>query len=269
MRNLFSVVITVYKNDNAEHFQEAINSIIQQSEVPSEIVIVVDGPIGDEITAVLELFHINPKVRILKLADNSGTGHARHIAIQACKNNLIAIMDADDISVPERFALQLTEFERDTVDIVGGQIEEFTYSPGDLNRFRKVPLSDIDIKKKTRWKQGMNHVSIMFKRDAYLRAGGYHSLTKIEDWDLFHRMIVTGSNFKNISKTLVHVRSNDKQFQRRQGFAYLKMELQLFREMRESGYINNLQFVINSSIRCFSRLLPAKYLVLLYKLFLR
>ena len=269
MQNPFSVVISVYKNDNAKYFYDALNSIIQQSVVPSEIVIVVDGPVGNDISTVLALYSSDPRVRIIKLVDNLGLGAARHIAVQACKNELITVMDADDIAVPERFALQLKEFEANNVDVVGGQIEEFTSVPGDLNRFRRVPLSDFDIKKRNRWRQAINHVSIMFKRDAYLRAGGYRSLAKVEDWDLTHRMIVSGSNFKNIPKTLVHVRSNDEQFHRRQGLAYLKEELHLFREMRASGYINDLQFMINCSIRCFSRLLPARFLVLVYKLLLR
>lgn len=269
MQNSFSVVISVYKNDNAKYFQDALNSIIQQSVVPSEIVIVVDGPVGDDLNNVLALYSNNHRVRILELIDNLGRGASRHIAIQACKNELIAIMDADDISVHKRFALQLKEFNDKSVDIVGGQIEEFTSVPGDSNRFRKVPLSNHDIKKRNRWRQAMNHVTIMFSRDSYLLADGYHSLNKVEDWDLFHRMIVSGSNFKNIPETLVHARSTNEQFHRRRGLAYLKEELCLFREMRTSGYINDLQFVINCIIRCFSRLMPVRFIVLAYKLFLR
>jgi len=265
----FSVVISVYQKDNAVHFREALDSIIQQSVMPSEIIIVVDGPIDDDINGVLHAFSEDTRVNVIRLENSQGRGAARHRAIQSCNNDLVALMDSDDLSVPKRFELQLKEFNKRSVDVVGGQIEEFTAVPGDLQRFRRVPLSDSEIKKRNRWRQGVNHVTIMFKRESYIRSGGYRSLVKVEDWDLLHRMIMCGTHFKNIPETLVHVRSSDEQFQRRKGMIYIKEELQILSEMLLSGYINFLQFVINCSIRCVTRLLPDRLIVSVYKILLR
>lgn len=262
----FSVVMSVYSRDDHDLFLMAVDSVVSQTVVPDELIIVADGPISSAMEqALVDLDHRH-KIRLLRLEKNSGLGVARHFAILQARNELIGVMDADDIAVQNRFEQQLSEFESKNCDVVGGYIEEFEKKPCDLGRRRLVPLNHDEIVKFARWRQPVNHVTIMFKRTAYDRAGGYKSVRGIEDYDLIYRMIITGARFENIPSVLVHVRFETGVFSRRRGTAYLREENALLWRMRKSGFLSFWQWSRNSLVRTVARLLPVFLLSRLYLL---
>ena len=126
----FSVSMCVYSGDDPVHFDAALNSVVEQTVQPDEIVLTVDGPIPDTIEAVIEkyrvrLFHSEICFQVVYLKKNMGHGEARRICIDHCSCDLIALMDADDLSIPERFEKQLAYFmQNPSVSIVGGNIQD-------------------------------------------------------------------------------------------------------------------------------------------------
>lgn len=268
-RSNFSVVMSLYRADDPAQFRDAVDSVLAQTLMPGEIVIVVDGPIGFKLEDALAAASLNVLVRALRLSENRGLGHARNIAIQAAQSDIVAVMDADDISVPDRFARQLPLLLQGDADVVGGFVEEFDVQPRDTNRLRRVPTGHNDIIRFGRWRQPFNHVTLMFRREVYQRAGGYQPIRGVEDWDMFHRMVISGVRFVNLPHTLVHVRCGSAMFKRRSGLTYLRHETKLFARMVRSGYISPLQFIINCAIRVGTRLLPADLLAGIYKRLLR
>ena len=95
-----------------------------------------------------------------------GHGNARRLGLAQCRNRLIALMDADDISLPHRFETQLALFEHNPqLDIVGGQIAEFVDTPDNVIGIREVPTEDASIKQYLKKRCPMNQVSVMFKKD--------------------------------------------------------------------------------------------------------
>src|SRR5690606_9115564 len=117
----FSVLICVYKGDDAECFREALESIINQTLKPDEIILVVDGPIPTSINEVINIYEEYPFFKVTRIAENTGHGNARRIGLNNCSYDLVAIMDADDISVPNRFEMQIKCFkENSNLSIVGG-----------------------------------------------------------------------------------------------------------------------------------------------------
>ena len=122
---LFSVSMCVYEKDNPVWFQNAVESVLNQSVKPSEIVLVVDGAVPSELGAVISKYEHNDIFNVIRFAKNQGHGNARRAGLDACKNELVALMDADDISVETRFEQQLRMFKNSNADIIGGDIMEF------------------------------------------------------------------------------------------------------------------------------------------------
>jgi glycosyltransferase involved in cell wall biosynthesis len=265
---LYSVVLSVYLKDDHEQFAIALASLINQSVRPSEIVVVVDGPVGANINEVLKKNEDNPIIRQIRLNENVGLGPARHAGIEQCKFDIVAVMDSDDISVSNRFELQLQALDLDGLDIVGGYIEEFDQTPKDHPRIRVVPLSHNDILARGNWRSPMNHVTVMFRREAYYKSGGYKNFRYVEDYDLFYRMLIAGVRFGNLDEILVYVRSGRSMVQRRTGVRYLLAELALLGRMRRSGFINFPIWLLSVWIRIFVRLSPNFISLFIYK-FLR
>ena len=124
----FTVCMSVYKNDNPVDFKSAVVSIYTEQTIrPSEIVLVVDGPISDTLNSVIIQLKENiPVLRVIELERNMGHAIARQTGLDAAKNELVAVMDADDLAVSNRFELQLKVFASyPDVSVVGGIINEF------------------------------------------------------------------------------------------------------------------------------------------------
>lgn len=262
----FSVVMSIYHADRPTDFLLAVESVMDQTAPPQELVIAVDGPIGPELEAALAVAERRSIVRVVRLSVNQGPGAARHAAVMEARHEIVAVMDADDISLPDRFERQLRHLESSGADVVGGFIEEFDKAPGDLRSIREVSLSHEDIMRFGRWRSPMNHVTIMFRRAAYIRAGGYHAWRGVEDYDLYHRMFMTGARFANLPEVLVHVRGGASILVRRRGLFYLRQELALIRRMRQSGFLTMWQWALNSGLRVAIRFLPSGLIGRIYRL---
>lgn len=250
MQKKFSVSMCVYNGDNAEHFCESLNSVFNQTVIPDEVVLVVDGPVNDGINDVISRFENNSIFKVIRLEKNVGHGNARRIGLESCQSDLVALMDADDISVEDRFEQQLTVFENDdTVDIVGGIIEEFIGDKSNIIGKRIVPCSDSEIKEYIKYRCPFNQVTVMFRKDSVMEVGGYLDWYCEEDYYLWLRMMLNGAKFCNLSKTLVYVRCGIEMYKRRGGARYFKSEAKLQKFMFENGVINLPIYLKNVMMR--------------------
>ncbi len=261
----FSVVMSVYYADDATHFVQAVHSVLDQSMLPSEVIISVDGPVTNNIRLALFELDKNPTVKILWHRENRGAGSARHAAISLARHDCVAIMDADDVALPTRFEKQINFLLSENYDAVGSFVEEFKTVPGDTAKIRKVPLVQQDILRFARWRQPVNHVTLMFRREAYMNVKGYRAYRSVEDFDLIYRLILSGARFANIPEVLVYVRTGASIVNRRSGLLYLGRELALMHRMRRDGFLSNIQWVLNCIIRIFVRLLPKFFIEIIYR----
>ena len=223
----FSVAISVYKNDDAAQFDKALESITSlQTVKPAEIVLIVDGPVGEKLDAVIEKHQtLHTIYNVIRLPENKGLGNALKLAVENANYELIARMDSDDISEPTRFEQQLALFEKDaSVDVVGGNISEFIGEESNIVAFRNVPLEDADIKEYMKTRCPINHVTAMYKKTAVEKAGGYQDLFWNEDYYLWIRMFLCGAVFANTGTVLVNVRTGSDMYQRRGGKRYFASE---------------------------------------------
>ena len=246
----FSVSMCVYGKDNPAYFRDAVNSILEQTVKPSEVVLVVDGPVPQELDYVIKDFESNPIFKIVRLSQNMGHGVARRTGLDNCKFDLVALMDADDLSVRNRFELQLKEFEKNPdFDIVGGNITEFVENPENIVGKRIVPKSDSEIKVYLKRRCPMNQVTVMFKKDSVQCVGGYIDWFCDEDYYLWNRMFLANMTFANVPEVLVNVRVGKDMYQRRGSWKYFKSEAKLQWYMFRNRIISLPLFTYNVLIR--------------------
>ena len=266
---IFSVVMSVYHADCPVLIQKAVDSVLNQTLKPAEVIIVADGPVGDEIEEVLRYLSNNAIIKLIKLDENRGLAFARKLAISESSNELIAVMDADDVCVQDRFEQQIHEFSDGKTDVVGGWIEEFELYPGDQGLIRKTPINYHDIYRMGKWRSPINHVTLMFKKSSYDKIGGYSELRAIEDWEMISRMLANGLVIRNIPKVLVHVRGGNDMVLRRRSSRQFWGEMRAFKLMYKCNYLSLFQLVANVCLRTVIRMLPMSFTAYLYRNVLR
>lgn len=216
----YSVLMSVYAKDNLEYFTQAVSSMLAQTVPPEQFVLIVDGAVPKEIDHVIIQYAENEKLfTVVRLKENKGLGYALNIGLEHCRNELIARMDADDISLPERCEKMLACFRKDKrLDICGCNIDEFEETPENIVTSRIVPSEYEKIKRFMRRRQAFNHPTVIYKKTAVSRAGGYLPLKRKEDFDLFSRMLAQGARAENLEEHLYLYRVNRDNFRRRKNW---------------------------------------------------
>lgn len=255
----FSVLMSLYYKEKAEYLKLCLNSLLTQTVLPNEIVIVKDGPLTEELEeAVNEYITRNPELyKIIPLEKNMGLGLALAEGIQYCTNEIVARMDTDDIAVPNRFALQLAEFDKNSdLDICGGQIIEFEDDPEKPIAERKVPLLHDEIVEYQKKRSAFNHMTVMYKKSKVLSAGNYKDCPLMEDDMLWVDMILAGAQCLNIDEYLCNVRTNKDMIARRGGLRYYKKYRKARKKILQTGFITKKDYRKTNRIQLLICLMP-------------
>ncbi len=253
----FSVLISVYYKDNPDYLIQALNSIINQTLLPDEIVCIKDGKLTDELNQIIDDFQKNniTTFKVLQLQTNTGLANALNQGLVHCSYNWIARMDSDDISEINRFEL-MREFilMNPQLDVVGSQIIEFSSNNSRVFK-RNVFLKHEDIINDLIYRCPMNHVTVFYKKESVIKSGLYRKVL-LEDYDLWIRMYLSGFKFGNTEKYLVKVRADIDLMSRRSGINYFKGEYRIQQLLRSNKIIGNFRFIINIIKRGLIRFLP-------------
>lgn len=245
----FSVCTSVYKKDKPEFVRVALDSmLIHQDVKPDEIVLVQDGPVPYDLSRLLLEYKdkYGNLMNIIRLEKNGGLGNALKLGVENAKYDIIARMDSDDICVPGRFEKQLAYLEaHPECDIVGGQTTEFIDEPDNIVGKREVPLANEEIYQYMKSRCALNHVTVMFRKDAVLKAGNYQDWFWNEDYYLWVRMMMAKCQFANIPDVAVNVRTGADQYARRGGKKYFDSEIGIKKLMLENGMISKKEYYIN------------------------
>ncbi len=240
----------VYGGDDPAHFAQAVDSILSQTIPPDEIVLVVDGPVPDALGERISAFEKEDTFRVIRLPENRGHGEARRVGLKACTHKLIALMDADDIALSDRFEKQLAVMSGGRApDIVGGKIAEFMQREDNVIGCRTVPTKHEDIVRYMRRRCPFNQMTVMLKKSAVEAAGGYLDWYCDEDYYLWVRMHLSGARFANLPDTLVHVRMDENSYKRRGGCKYFRSEKKLQAYMLKNRVITLPRYLVNVTER--------------------
>lgn len=267
----YSVLISLYSKERPDYLRLSLESIFHQSLPPNEVILVEDGPLTNELYAVLDEYECSySQLKRIPLAINGGLGNALNEGIKHCSNELVARMDTDDICFPDRFERQV-KFMNDNpdIDVSGTWIEEFENDIDNIVSIRKVPTNHTDISNYIKKRSPLNHPTVIFRKSAVLKAGNYQSFLLFEDWYLWARMMVNGAKFANIPVCLLHFRVSPDMMKRRGGLRYAKSSFRLQNEFYHLGLISRFQAIRNGVIRSIVYLMPNKIRSLIYATLLR
>ncbi|MDR6121160.1 glycosyltransferase involved in cell wall biosynthesis [Bacillus sp. SLBN-46] len=268
----YSVLMSLYNKEKPEYLRLSIESMLGQTVMPDEIVIVKDGPLTDELETVLKENKLKyPElITIVTSEKNIGLGNALNLGLKYCRNELVARMDTDDISLPIRCENQLLAFEADDeLSIVGTMVDEFFDNPSVIISTRVVPTSHKEIYEFAKRRSAFNHPTVMYKKSKVTESGGYAGLRRNQDVDLFGRMLFAGCKAANINSALLLFRSNIDLSKRRRSWENTKSYISTIRKLWKIGYSGFGDYVMVSFAQIVMFLCPVKLQNWLYKRFLR
>ncbi|MBN2585368.1 glycosyltransferase [Patescibacteria group bacterium] len=193
-----SVVMSVYNGE--QYLREAVNSIINQTFADFELILINDGS-TDGTSAILQQL-TDPRIVLFNHSQNAGLVARLREGVEQARGELIARMDADDISLPERFAKQVAFFDtHPEVGLLGTAMRQVD-STGRLLAIISPPTKHLLIKWNSLFEATVMHPTVMMRKTAVLQAGNYNlDYIHVEDTELWSRMIMI-TNFANLPDPL-------------------------------------------------------------------
>ena len=268
----YSVLMSVYHKERPEFLRQAMESIAKQTVPTNDFVLVCDGPLNEQLDEVIVQMQnvFGQLLQVVRLEKNMGLGNALNIGIQHCKNDLVARMDSDDISRPDRCERQLKIFEkRPELDICSGTVEEFSTQPQNVENRRIVPQTHEEILKFAKKRNPFNHPCVMYRKSAVLAAGSYQDFYLLEDYYLWIRMLLNGSLGYNIQEPLLWMRAGSDMYKRRSGWKYAKSQVRLLKLVKKYGMINAEQYICFVMVRTVMAMCPNSFRKWLFGMTLR
>ena len=268
----FSVLMSVYFKENPSYFDLSLESIlIKQTLLPNEFILVCDGELTPKLEAVIDKYmKIFPDILKVYRKENGGLGKALNYGLPKCNFPLVARADSDDICVPTRFEKQVRYFDaHPDVGIISSYIDEFDTDWTKPSRLKKLPLTSDELYQMAKFRNPLNHMAVMMRKDDAIRIGSYHHVPYVEDYELWVRALMNGIKLANIGEVLVHARTGNGMVQRRGTKKYIKSWHILNKEMLEGkmiGYGTYLRSMISITAFVF---MPDSLKNFLYKKVLR
>ncbi|MBS6375028.1 MAG: glycosyltransferase [Erysipelotrichaceae bacterium] len=268
--NKYSVLMTVYKKDNPLYFKMALDSMINQTLKPDEIIIVKDGEITNELEDVICQNKKRGNIIEVQLDKNVGLGKALNEGLKMCKNELVARMDADDISLPERCEKQVRKFkEYPNLDIVGCSVKEFVNEPNNIVGKRDVPSDNMSIRKYAKRRDPFNHPTVMYKKSKVLKYGPYKNYRKNQDTALWIDLLSNNCIAANISEYLLLFRFDESTYKKRKTWINTKLLIQIRWNGFKIKFNSFFDFLIVAISQLAVYVLPINFQKYLYRNFLR
>lgn len=267
--NSISVVLCTYAGECADNLDAAIKSMLVQSRVPDELLVVLDGEVQQAQHDVINRYaeKYPQVVRTVRSSKNIGRGAIRNLGVDSAEGNFVAIMDSDDLSLPERLDKQEKLFDSTDVDIVVGWQTEFRQQPSNIVATKRCPPTHDAIKKSLKFRCLVPNPSVMIKKEIFQVVGGYGEFRNInEDHDLFIKLSLHGATFGVVNEPLINVRISDEQRKRRSGVALLRDDLRFRLSLYRRGYYNVLEMLAYSALISIFRVVPWRLKGLIYKL---
>lgn len=220
----YSILQTVYKSDSPVYLKLTIESMLSQTLRSDDYVLVEDGPLPEELESVVVFYEKNyPEIHVVRLPSNVGLGKALNEGLPVCRNELVARMDSDDISLPERCEKQVRAFENDPeLDIVGCPVKEFVGTPDNVVGQRDVPIDNESIHKYVHRRDPFNHPTVMYRKSKVMKYGPYGDYRKNQDTDLWIKLLSNGCKAINIDEYLLMFRFDEGTYRKRKSWTNTK-----------------------------------------------
>lgn len=271
MEAAVTALIPTYIGDDSDELSQSIRSLLNQTHPPDEVLIVEDGPISNSLSNTLDEIQMEAQtsIRRISLDENMGQGEARRVGVREATCEFITIHDADDIAVRDRIEKSLKAINQYDADLVGGYIGEFNDDPSQVHAVRRVPCDYQSIRKMAKFRCPVNQTTVTARRSALIGSGNYRAVDRMEDYELWVRMLVNGYKLRNIPCVLARVRAGQDMYSRRGGWEYAREEIRIQRYFVKIGFISRWRALLNGFVRVTPRLLPNRMRSIIYEKLLR
>lgn len=248
-----AVIMSLYKNDRFEFVKLAVESILCQTYSDFDFYIQYDGAIHPKVDAYLSGIP-DERVKIQRRAENKGLAYSLNELLQIVmtkRYEFIARMDADDISIRERFGKQITYLQSHSeIDMLGGAINEIDENGNNRGKVVKYPLSPTECRAFFAKRNPVAHPSVMFRRSFFEKTGWEYptDFVRNEDTCLWYEGYKHGCVIANLPDVLLNFRMTDAMFtQRRNGKTFAKSQLELRKKIN-----NDLQFGFMANVYAYA-----------------
>ena len=268
----FSVLMSVYGKESPAYLKVSLNSLVEQTRLPDEIILVEDGPLSTSLLQEIKQFKKNhPDILVsVKLPKNQGLGIALNEGLKYCNNDIVARMDADDKSVSDRFEIQIGYMEKNpSVGMISSHITEYDEEMTKVLSTREVPETHDAIMNSMKRRSPFNHMAAVYRKSVILENGSYEDCPSFEDYYLWCKLASSGTTFYNIPRSLIEARTGDSMIRRRGGVKYAKRMYDFQKRIFALGVIDRKEFMQNVILRSSVALMPGSIRVAIYQKGLR
>ncbi len=269
----YSVLMSVYKGENTEYFRASMDSLCNQTHPASQIVLVCDGPLGDELDMIVSEYKdkLGDILDVVQLPENKGTAYCANIGLKSCKNEYIMKMDSDDVCKSNRAEKQMSYLtDKPYIDILGSYIEEFKSADNTVIGVRQTPTTHEEIVKFAKRRAPFNNQTLVYKKEYAEKIGGYsNELIRCEDYDFMVRMLMAGAKSANIPEVLVRYRVDKNNLKRRRNWKNTKSFFAVRKKIYKMGFSGFWDYVLPCAGQLLLFITPSCITGLIYKLMLR
>ena len=197
-----TVLMTAY--NCSDYIQTTINSILNQSYRNFELLIIDDGS-DDNSEEIIRSLN-SEKIRYIRLK-HIGRSAALNYGLKEAKFDWVALMDADDIALPDRLEKEVRLINRSIKDIIFSDSVYFKNKK--IQFLNMINTEKEDLKRKIELRGHICNPSVLYNRNFILENGGYNeNLHHSEDWELWIRLL-NKANFVHLNEMLVFIRIKD------------------------------------------------------------
>lgn len=267
----FSVLLSVYIKEQPSYLLESLSSVFRQTLKATEVVLVEDGPLTEDLYRILDEFKSKePTLKTVPLEKNMGLGNAISVGLQHCSYELVIRMDTDDISYDNRFYEQVKfMIAHPEISVLSSSVDEFIDDPNKIISQRRLPETPQSLKKFAKYRSPINHPSAIFRKSDILKAGNYNDIPLFEDYFLWAKVLMNGGKLYCMQEPLLAFRMNRDTYKRRTGLDYVKKEIYLQKQLHKIGFTNIYELIRNLVLRVPPRLLSPKMISFVYRYVLR
>ena len=261
MRGAYSVLMPLAPWEPTWVVAASLASIRQQSLPAVAVVISCDGAPPDALAEVIRRCDL--PVELVEGPGQEGAGPVLARGLKACPTELVVRADADDLNLPGRCEKLVTYMlDHPNLAALGSVITEFTQNdaqaPLMIKKVRLVPLGPGQVGSYSRWRNPLNHPSVILQRSKIEAVGSYRSRSGFEDYDLWLRLLASGQTIDNLADRLVLARVGPAHQARRRGLSYLLLELRFLAQCWREGLLESWVVLVWLVLRCPLRLLPSQ-----------
>lgn len=262
-RSSFTVLMCTYQKDDPYLLKKSIESVFENSIKPDYFILTIDGPIPKLNKKIIKEITTKFPIQINLIKKNLGLAKALNSALKLVNTEWVARADSDDINLPDRFEKQLN-FTKKNIGVIGSNILEIDKDGKTPNLKKKMPKTDLQIKKFIKIRNPINHMTAFYKTELIKEVGGYPNIYLREDYGLWVKLVSKKVIFYNIDQILVHVNGGRKLYKRRGGFknalAEIRLQMLLYKYKIKPLY----RVILDLILRSLFLILPSKFIEMIY-----